>query len=435
MPRHLLLLFLALFLAMIGFGLTLPVLPAFVERLALGRAGTPERVALHVGALTSAYALTQLVLAPLWGWWSDRHGRKTLVVLGLIGVALSQVAFGLGTSLGLLYVARLAGGAFAAALVVAAGAAIADAVPEGERGRAMAWLGTAVSLGFVAGPALGGLLAREAWHVTLTPGHLVFDGFSVPFFVAAGLTLAAVPLVARYLPGQSLPAPRRAAAPEEVARVPVRWGLLARRLGGVLALVLVAQAALTLFEAVFALYADRVLDFGLREIGIAFALCGGVMAVFQGGAVGWLSGRVGVRVQVALGFGMLGVGLLLLPVLTRVPAVLAAVSLLALGVAFVTPNLLTLAADRSGPQAGTGLGLLGTAGGLGQILGPLVGSLLFAWQVDLPFLAAGGVALAVAAGTVGLRHTPRPAPVPVPLHSSRDGSRSRSVEPSPAGTP
>jgi DHA1 family multidrug resistance protein-like MFS transporter len=286
----------------------------------------------------------------------------------------------------------------------------------------MAWLGTAVSLGFVAGPALGGLLARDAWHVALTPGHLVFDGFSVPFFVAAGLTLAAVPLVARYLPGQSLPAPRRAAAPEEVARVPVRWGLLARRLGGVLALVLVAQAALTLFEAVFALYADRVLGFGLREIGVAFALCGGVMAVFQGGAVGWLSGRVRVRVQIALGFGMLGVGLLLLPVLTRVPAVLAAVSLLALGVAFVTPNLLTLAADRSGPQAGTGLGLLGTAGGLGQILGPLVGSLLFAWQVDLPFLAAGGVALAVAAGTVGLRHTPRPAPVPVPLHSSRNGS-------------
>ena len=68
MPRPLLLLFLALFLAMIGFGLTLPVLPAFVERLALGRAATPERVALHVGALTSAYALTQLVLAPLcWG--------------------------------------------------------------------------------------------------------------------------------------------------------------------------------------------------------------------------------------------------------------------------------------------------------------------------------------------------------------------------------
>ena len=405
MPRSLLLLFFALFLAMIGFGLTLPVLPAFVERLALGRAATPGRIALHVGALTSAYALTQLVLAPLWGWWSDRHGRKTLVVLGLVGVALSQAAFGLGTSLPLLYGARLTSGAFAAALVVAATAAVADAVPAGERGRAMAWLGTSVSLGFVAGPALGGLLARDEWHVALTPGHLVFDGFSVPFFAAAGLTLAAVPFVVAYLPRSA-----SATAAEREARLPVRWLPLIRQLGGVLALVLVAQAALTLFEAVFALYADRVLDFGLREIGVAFALCGLVMAVFQGGAVGWLSGRVRARVQIALGFGMLGGGLLLLPALSGVLAVLAAVSLLALGVALVTPNLLTLAADRSGPQAGSGLGLLGTASGLGQILGPLVGSALFAWQVDLPFLAAGVVALAVAAGTLGLRHPPRPTP-------------------------
>lgn len=406
MPRSLLLLFLALFLAMIGFGLTLPVLPAFVERLALGRAATPGRVALHVGALTSAYALTQLVLAPLWGGWSDRHGRKTLVVLGLVGVALSQVAFGLGSSLPLLYGARLVGGAFAAALVVAATAAVADAVPTGERGRAMAWLGTAVSLGFVAGPALGGLLARDAWHVTLTLGHLVFDGFSVPFFVAAGLTLAVVPLVVRYLPNS---APTAASA--RVARLPVPWRPLARRLGGVLALALISMAALTLFEAVFALYADRELGFGLREIGVAFALCGLVMAVFQGGAVGWLSGRVRVRVQVALGFGLLGVGLFALPFLSRAPTVLAAVSVLALGVALVTPNLLTLAADRSGPQAGAGLGLLNAAVGLGQILGPLVGGLLFAWQADLPFRVAGLVALAVAAGTVVLRRRPHLAPV------------------------
>ena len=85
--------------------------------------------------------------------------------------------------------------------------------------------------------------------------------------------------------------------------------------------------------------------------------------------------------------------------------------MLALGVALVTPNLLTLAADRSGPQAGAGLGLLNAAVGLGQILGPLVGGLLFAWQADLPFRVAGLVALAVAAGTVALRRRPHLAPI------------------------
>jgi DHA1 family multidrug resistance protein-like MFS transporter len=242
--------------------------------------------------------------------------------------------------------------------------------------------------------------------VTLTPGHLVFDGFSVPFFAAAALALAAVPLVVRYLPEWSL-SDERSSEREAAALSEQRskgWWSLAKRLGGVLALVLVAQAALTLFEAVFALYADRVLAFGLKEIGIAFALCGLAMAVFQGGAVGWLSGRLRVRVQIALGFGMLGVGLLLLPFLSRAGTVYAAVSLLALGVAFLTPNLLTLAADRSGPQAGRGLGLLNTASGLGQIAGPLLGSLLFAWRADLPFLVAGGIALAV--GVWSLRRRP-----------------------------
>lgn len=386
-------LFLALFLAMIGFGLTLPVLPRFVERLAIGPSATSAGVALHVGALTSAYAFSQILFGPLWGWWSDRHGRRPVVVLGLVGVAVSQVTFGLGTSLTVLYGARLLGGAFAAAVVVAATAAIVDRLPVGSRGRAMAWQGTAISLGFVAGPALGGLLAREAWHLRLSAGHLVFDGFSVPFFVAAGLTLAALPPILRL--AEPDPGERIQETPDTLAA----WRSLIRRLGGVLALMIVAQAALTLFEAVFALYADRVLGFGLMEIGIAFALCGLVMAVFQGGAVSWLAGRVSVRLQLSTGFAMLGGGLLILPMMNRVMSVLGAVSLLALGVALITPNVLTLAADRSGSWAGSGLGVLNTSAGLGQVVGPLVGGILFGVGAELPLLLAGAITLAVAIAT------------------------------------
>ncbi len=389
-------LFLALFLAMIGFGLTLPVLPSFVERLAMGSSTTSARVALHVGALTSAYALSQILFGPLWGWWSDRHGRRPAVVLGLIGVALSQVAFGLGASLPLLYGARLVGGVFAAAVVVAATGAIVDAVPDDLRGRAMAWQGTAVSLGFVAGPALGGLLGQDEWRVGLTATPFVFDGFSIPFFAAAGLALTAIPFVLRVPESGPVRIRENPIAPQ------VPWRHLVRRLGRVLALVLVAQGALTLFEAVFALYAGGVLGFGLREIGVAFALCGLVMAVFQGGAVGWLSGRISVRIQLTSGFGMLGGSLLILPFLARVPAVLATVSLLALGVALVTPNLLTLAADLSGSRTGVGLGLLNTSAGLGQVIGPVVGGALFAWHTDLPFLLAGAATLGVAAMTFRL---------------------------------
>ncbi len=410
MNKHLVLLFFTLFIAMIGFGITLPVLPFFVERLALGDAASREAVAFHVGALTSAYALTQLGVSPLWGLWSDRYGRKPLVVIGLGGFALTQAVFGLGTSLPLLYGARLVAGVFSAALLTAASAYVADTLPEKTRGRGMAWMGTALSLGFFVGPVLSALLARRDWHLGTAPGHLVFDGFSIPFFAAAVLALATLPLVMVWLP-ESMETSRTSAA----VRSPVRWADLGMRLKDVLALVFFSQAALTLFEAVFALYADQVLRFGMAEIGYAFALCGLVMAVFQGGVVGFLTGRVLARQQIAAGFAMLGVGLSLLLWVRAVPAVLAVVGLLALGVALVTPNLLTLIANRSGSHAGAGLGLQNTFSSLGQIIGPLLGGLLFGWQVDLPFQVTAGLTLVVAAGIWGLGRRLSPSPVQVSM--------------------
>lgn len=395
MNKRLLLLFFSLFIAMIGFGITLPALPFFVERLALDGNASPESVAFHVGALTGAYALTQLALAPIWGLWADRHGRKPLVVIGLGGFALAQAVFGLGTSLPLLYGARLVGGVFSAALLTASSAYVADTLPEETRGRGMAWLGTAQSLGFVVGPMLSSLLARRDWHLDLSTNHFVFDGFSIPFFVAAALALVTLPLVAFGMP-ESLKASRSPISDKPQAP----WLSLGLRLKGVLALVFFSQGALALFEAVFALYADRVLRLGLTEIGYAFALCGLVMAVFQGGAVGFLSGHIRPRHQVSVGFGMLGVGLLLLLVVQSVPAVLSMVGLLALGLALITPNLLTLIANRSGPHAGVALGLRNSFGSLGQIMGPLLGGLLFGWQTSLPFLATAGIALAI--GSWGL---------------------------------
>lgn len=400
MSKPLLLLFFTLFVAMIGFSITLPVLPFFIERLALGEEASHASLAFHVGALTSAYALTQLGLAPLWGLWSDRHGRKSVVLVGLSGFALAQGIFGLGTSLPLLYGARLVAGVFSAALLTAAAAYVGDTLPTKSRGRGMAWMGTALSLGFFVGPVLGGLLARREWHFGRAPGHLVFDGFSVPLFVAAGLALATLPIVFVWLPESLERSPQPGAAPS-----PVRWSDLGLRLKDVLALVLFSQAALTLFEAVFALYADQVLHFSIEEIGYTFALCGLVMAVFQGGAVGFLSGRVGAQRQIATGFCMLGVGLGLLLWVRSVPMVLTVVALLAFGVALVSPNLLMVVANRSTGHTGAALGLTNTVSSLGQIVGPLLGGLLYGWQADLPFQVAAVGAIAVAGGVWGYGRT------------------------------
>jgi DHA1 family multidrug resistance protein-like MFS transporter len=139
------------------------------------------------------------------------------------------------------------------------------------------------------------------------------------------------------------------------------------------------------------------------------------MALFQGGAVGFLTGRVSARRQVATGFGMLGGGLVLLLLVRSVAAASATVALLALGLALVAPNLLTLAANRSGLHAGAGLGLHTTFSSLGQIAGPLLGGLLFGWRATLPFALAGTAALALGAWLWRRGSVPDPSPAAFPF--------------------
>lgn len=131
-------------------------------------------MAIHVGLLTGVYALGQFFFAPVWGRLSDRTGRRPLVLVGIGGYVIAQVLFGLATSLWLLYAARILGGILSAATLPVSAAYVADMTADEERGRGMAWLGTAVSLGFVVGPALGGTLSRRDLHFIARYGHFIY---------------------------------------------------------------------------------------------------------------------------------------------------------------------------------------------------------------------------------------------------------------------
>ena len=175
MKKHLFVLLTTLFIVSIGFGITLPVLPFYAERLAMAAGSSHKMMIVHVGLLTGVFSLMQLLFAPLWGWLSDRIGRRPLLLLGMAGYGLAQLLFGMATSLWMLYAARILGGILASATIPAATAYVADATNDKERGQGMAWLGTAVSLGAVAGPAFGGLPAWRSFHVYSRFGHLKID--------------------------------------------------------------------------------------------------------------------------------------------------------------------------------------------------------------------------------------------------------------------
>jgi DHA1 family multidrug resistance protein-like MFS transporter len=381
-------------LVMIGFGVVFPLLPSHIERLFVS-SGSQEQVALHVGAVSAAYAVSQLVFAPLWGRFSDRVGRKRVIGIGLGGVALTLALCGLAASLPALYLARSLGGAFAAAILPAAAAYVADATTEAERPRGMAWYLSGIGLGGFLGPSLGGLLGEvdvAAW----THGvHIRFDSFSVPFFAAALLALLA------FVPLHRLPEARRSSGtPDATGAESVSWHDLANKLAAILAIAVIAQAGLAIFETTFALHARLTLRYGLREVGAVFATCGGVMITMQIAVVGRVARRVGKIGLLVSGLIVMGIGIANLAWAQQRTVVFGSVALIGLGASLWTPSLSTLASTKGQAHTGAALGLQNAAGSAGQIAGPLVGAALFAWYMPAAYLVAGAmpVLLAVVLG-------------------------------------
>ena len=398
--KQLVVLLACLFVVMIGAGIAVPVLPFYVERLALAGGGTRRSVVMHVSALTGVYAVMQLIFAPIWGRWSDRIGRRPLILAGLAGYVIAQVLFGLATSMWLLYAARILGGILSSATLPVSAAYVSDLTTDEERGRGMAWLGTATSLGFVVGPALGGVLSRQDLHFRARVGHLMMDGFSVPFFAAAVLGLLTLLAALRWLP-ESLAAPASRVAHQVE---PTDWRRIARTLGPLLGIALAGQFGLAIFESTFALYAQARFNYGPSEAGTVFVVCGLAMTVVQVGAVGLISRRVSELLQVAAGIGLMGTTLALLTAASSKAGVLISVGLLATGTAFVSPNLSALISKRAGKRdIGAALGAQNSANSLGLASGPLIGGALFLWRGDAPYLITGGLLVVVAVAIVVTR--------------------------------
>ena len=383
MIKKLLLLLVCLFVVTIGFGVSLPVLPFFFRHL--HSAAVPrETIAIHTTFLTSIYAFVQLIASPFWGQWSDRVGRRPLILLGIAGSAVAQLLFGLASSVAMLYVVRALGGFLSAAMLPAATAYVADITTEGDRAKGMALVGTAASLGAIVGPAFGGLTTREDLYFTFGLFDLKIENYAPPFFLAAALMFLIFLVAFRWLP-ESLSS-RSASI---VSNRPLNWQRLGKPLLLLLGLTTISQFGLTLFEVVFALQAQDKLGYSPIQTGYVFMMCGGVMTVFQILAVSFLTRYVSSIAQVGLGFILMGSGILLLIMARSLPIVLGVVALFAFGMALITPNLIALISKRGSQHTGTVLGIQNTANSLGQVGGAMLGGVLFAWQVNAPYGFAG----------------------------------------------
>jgi MFS transporter, DHA1 family, tetracycline resistance protein len=372
-------LFLIVFIDLIGFGIIIPLLPYYGLRFA----ATPFEITL----LMACYSLAQLVSAPLLGRLSDRIGRRPVLLLSLACAALSYAWLGAADALWMLFAARLMAGA-GAGNIAAAQAYIADVTAPEARARGMGLIGAAFGLGFTLGPWIGGTIAGDA------PGAAAL---ARPAFVAAGFSALAFLLVLALL-RESRPAGAAGAAP--VGRLAVLRQALARRgLRRLVLLLLATVAAFAAMETTFALWANETFGWGPLDVGRTFFYVGIVLAATQG-FIGVLSRRLGERLLVVAGAAIIAVGLLSLPLALSVPRILIVCGLLALGMGLLNPSLSSLVSRAAGKdERGGVMGIAQSASSLARVLGPAVAGPLFQFAGrNAPFLGGALVMALVVAG-------------------------------------
>ncbi|MGD8603657.1 MAG: MFS transporter [Anaerolineales bacterium] len=368
--RNLLILAFALAVVTIGFGVVMPIIPFYMERLGAG--GT------ELGLLVASYAVMRLIFGPIWGTLSDRVGRKPIMMIGVIGYGITMVGFGLATKLWMMFAARILSGVLSSATSPTTMAYIGDSTTEEDRSRGMGVLGAAGGMGTIFGPALGGLLAD--W------------GLSVPFFFAAGMALLSVLLIAVFLP-ESLPIENRRTSQERQLPLNLKawWEALFSPIGPLLVQSFIVMAGMTLFFGIFGLYALEHFQYGTQEVGVVFTVLGLMMAVGQGLLVGPMTKRWGdVRVM-KVGFLFSAVGLIAMMAADRFWLLLVATGFFSLANALVSPSVSALTSKRTSMDQGVTMGLSNAFGSLGRIAGPPLGGLAYDLDWRWPFIGAAVV--------------------------------------------
>lgn len=357
----------------IGFSVLIPVLPLFAERLG----ATP----VDVGLLLTVYALAQLLFLPAWGWFSDRVGRRPVILTSLFGTALSFVLLALAGSLATVYAARALAGFFAASIGTAQ-AVVTDVTPSSERARGMGLIGAAFGAGFVVGPMLGGLLAAVDERL--------------PFYAVAALAAANCAAAWMRLPESrppEAPRPGYASLVRSLVPTPIRLAAAVheRRIGLYLYLFFHIFTAFSALEAMFTLYIAQRFGLGEWEAGKIFAWIGLFISLTQGFLVGRLAVRFSEVSLVIAGLVTTAAGLIAIAFVPSYSWFYVVGPLIAVGNGISFPSFTSLysqACERD--QAGELLGQSQSMVTTGRVVGPVwAGFAMGAIALEAPFVIAG----------------------------------------------
>jgi MFS family permease len=364
---------------LIGFGVVIPILPYLAE--SYGASATV------LGVLLTCYSGMQFLFAPVWGRISDRVGRRPVMLFTIAGTSLSLLALGLAPSLFWLFVARVLGGLFSANVSVAT-AYVGDLTEGPERTRWMGLIGAAFAVGFILGPAIGGLLAPY--------------GYQVPMLVAAGL--AAINFAYGLTTLREPPALTPAERPPAALTLPPAGTV--RKL---CAASFVFTFGVSQLETVFAFFMIDTFNYQARQVAYILVMMALIMAAVQGGAIRRLVARFGERRLILGGSALLAVSLAAVPWMPTVGLLLIPLAVASVGRALVYPSMLGLVSVAAAAEKrGLVMGAFQSAASLARVLGPLVAGALYDAHVLSPFTLAGALMVLVIAISAGLTRAPAP---------------------------
>lgn len=358
-----LVLFLVTFVNLLGFGLLTPLLPFYVERVG----GGPELITIII----AVYSGVQFLTGPTIGRLSDKYGRKPVLAWTTAGAAISHVLLGMADSLWLVIIARIIGG-IAAANIGVAFAYVTDVSSGADRAKSMGILGSAFSFGFMFGPAMGGVLAGP---------DLETANFMLPAFSAAGMAIIATISVLVFLPESLKPEERSSATGADqipvMAQVRATFSHTTMIILSLMAfLVYVSWSTLL---SILALWMNRVLELGPRDIGLVFLYSGFVGAVCQLGLIGPLTKRIGENAIVMWSIAGLGLGLVVLAMSESATMTLLAMTLVSAAHSMFSPVSTAVVSHRAAPaERGIVLGVFQGIGSLGRVAGPTFAGVAFA---------------------------------------------------------
>lgn len=393
--------FLTVFVDLVGFGIVLPLLPIYSRNF--------EAQGITIGLIMAAYSVMQFVFAPIWGRLSDRIGRRPVLLVSTAAAAASYAVFALGSkeqgTIGLLILlgSRLLAGVCGANITVAQ-AYIADITPAEQRSKRMGLIGMAFGLGFVFGPALGGLSIK-------------LFGVSGPGWVAAGLCAANFFLTLAIL-GESW---RPGAAPVAARPHFAQWAhtLSQPRLALLIGVFFLATFCFTCFETTLGLLIGENFRLNTAQLqdattsGYLFAYCGIVGAFVQGGAIGRLVKRFGEPRLIAVSLVIFGISLAPLPFIKGSAALtwgvllrpegqpwlilLFFLGLLSIGSSLTRPPVFGLISILTpAHEQGATLGVAQSAGSLARIIGPIAAGAFYQFRPSMPYVVCAVISLATA---------------------------------------